>query len=212
MNFDNNDTIFKDAVQILMNEGFDGFPEAMRLLLNAAMAFERQNFLKAKPYERIPERTTSANGFKDKTVKTRVGQITLKLPQVRDSSFYPSSIEKGLRSERALSLAIAEMYIQGVSTRKVTEILKTLCDCEISSSQVSNETKKLDEMVQAWRERPLKSFSYIYLDARYEKVRVENSVVDCAVLIALGINLSGKREILGDLYLYPKLKLIGELF
>ncbi len=104
-------------------EGFDALPELMRLLINTAMQIERQQYLGVGPYERSPERRGHANGFKPKTVRTRLGEISFKVPQVRSGGFYPEALEKGLRSERALTLALAEMYVQGVSTRKVAACL-----------------------------------------------------------------------------------------
>jgi len=97
-------------------------PELVRILINMAMQVERQNYLGAKPYERTPERRGHAKGFKTKGVKTRVGDNTFAIPQVREGGFYPEALEKGLRSERALMLTLAEMYVQGVSTRKVKAI------------------------------------------------------------------------------------------
>jgi len=111
--------------------------------------------------------------------------------------FYPSALERGERSERALKLAVAEMYVQGVSTRKVAEITKELCGLEISSTQVSRAAELLDDELQAWRERPLERVPYVILDARYEKVRHGGSVRDCAVLIAIGILENGRRSVLG---------------
>ena len=128
---------------------------------------------------------------------TRAGKITFDVPQVRDGGFYPQSLEKGLRSERALKLALAEMYVQGVSTRKVAAITEQLCGTEISSTQVSRATAELDEQFDAWRERPLGQMRYLYLDARYEKVRQDGQVRNAAVLLAMGVNLEGNREVLG---------------
>jgi putative transposase len=114
-----------------------------------------------------------------------------------DLEFYPSALEKGLRSERALKLAIAEMYLQGVSTRKVTAVLEKMCGLQITSSQVSRATAELDVILKQWRERPLCSMRYLILDARYEKVRHNGAVVSCAVLIAIGVDERGKRSVLG---------------
>ena len=111
--------------------------------------------------------------------------------------FYPSALEKGIRSEQALKLALAEMYVQGVSTRKVSAIVEQLCGTTVSSTQVSQCAAKLDAELQAWRNRPLGAFPYLVLDARYEKVRHDGQLLDCAVLIALGIDPDGKRTILG---------------
>src|SRR5690606_39227376 len=98
-------------------------------------------------------------------------ELTLSVPQVRDGSFYPQSLEKGLRSERALKVALAEMYVQGVSTRKVARITEQLCGFEVSSTQVSRCAALLDEELDAWRGRPLSAYPYVVLDARYESVR-----------------------------------------
>lgn len=177
--------------------GLDALPEAFRILLNAAMLLERQKFLGAQPYQRTAERHAHANGFKDKTVHTRIGALTMAVPQVREGGFYPTSLEKGVRSERALKLALAEMYVQGVSTRKVAAITEELCGFEVSSAQVSRATTDLDRVLVAWRTRPLGTHPYLYLDARYEKVRQDGQVRDAAVLIASGVDDTGKRAILG---------------
>jgi len=99
-------------------------------------------------------------------MRTRLGEITCVVPQVREGGFYPQALEKGERSERSLTLTLAEMYVQGVSTRKVKAITEKLCGTEISSSQVSRAAARLDETLQAWRERPLGKIAYLYLDAR----------------------------------------------
>jgi putative transposase len=132
------------------------------------MQIERQKYLGVGPYERSDERQGHGNGFKPKTVTTRVAPITFDIPQVREGGFYPQALEKGLRSERALMLALAEMYVQGVSTRKVAAITERLCGSEISSTQVSRAAAMLDEVLEAWRNRPLGTIIYLYLDALYE--------------------------------------------
>jgi transposase-like protein len=111
-------------LELLAKDGFDGLGEAIRRIINEAMRLERQNYLGVGPYERSEARRGYANGYKPKTVQTRVGALDFDVPQVRDSSFYPSSLEKGLRSERALKVALAEMYVQGVSTRKVAMLFR----------------------------------------------------------------------------------------
>jgi putative transposase len=193
----NNDNSLQDILELLTENGLDGATEALRMLLNAAMFLEREKYLGAAQYERSEQRKGYANGFKNKTVQTRSGALTVDVPQVRDSSFYPSSLEKGIRSERALKNALAEMYVQGVSTRKVSAITEELCGFEISSSQVSRIAKELDVALTAWRQRPLGLCPYIYLDARYEKVRHGGVVVDCAVLVAVGVSENGAREVIG---------------
>lgn len=180
-----------------MQEGFEGLGDAVRTLINEAMRIERSRHLGAGPWERAEHRQGHANGYKAKTVRSRLGELTLAVPQVRDGSFYPSALERGIRSERALKLALAEMYIQGVSTRKVAKITEELCGFEVSSSEVSRCTQLLDEDLTAWRRRGLGACPYVVLDARYEKVRHGGQVIDCAVLVALGVRADGKRDILG---------------
>jgi len=126
-----------------------------------------------------------------------MGALDLRVPQTRHTDFYPTCIEKGLRSERALFCVIAEMYIQGVSTRKVTKILDELCGCQVSSTQVSRITAQLDEDIDSWRTRPLAEFTHLMMDARYEKVRYGGSIRDLAIIWAIGIRSDGRREVLG---------------
>lgn len=190
--------LLNSVLQLLTAEGSSGFSEGLRLLVNEAMVQERSAVLQARPYERCDARLGRSNGFKPKTLATRIGPIEFRVPQVRDGvDFYPSALEKGVRSEQALLLALAEMYVQGVSTRKVTKIVEELCGQSVSSTQVSTCAAKLDEQLHAWRERPLHAFPYLILDARYEKVRQGGQLLDCAILIAIGIDLDGKRSILG---------------
>jgi transposase-like protein len=191
------DITFNEILEMLANQGLDSSNAAFSFLLNSAMLLERQKYLNAQPYERTEERQGQANGFKPKTVKSRLGELNLAVPQVRESGFYPQCLEKGMRSERALRLALAEMYVQGVSTRKVTDIVEKMCGFNISTSEVSRMTQELDGVLEGWRSRPLGLFKFVYLDARYEKVRHGGTVIDCAVLVAAGVDVNGKREILG---------------
>ncbi len=199
---DSDPTAFTQVLELLTEHGFDGMANALQILLNEAMELERSAFLQAAPYERTETRRGFANGFKSKRVATRAGAIDLRVPQVRGlpdgaEGFYPHALERGVRSERALKLAIAEMYVQGVSTRRVAEITRELCGVDVSSTQVSRASAALDEELAAWRKRPLGRCEYLVLDARYEKVRHGGSVVSCAVLSAIGIREDGKRSILG---------------
>ena len=191
------DNKIKDAVALIAENGFEGLGEVIALLINEAMLIERSRYLKATPYERTDDRNGYANGYKNKTIKSRIGALNLQVPQTRDSEFYPSLLEKGLRSERALKLAVAEMYIQGVSTRRVKEITEALCGFEVSSSEVSRVAKEMDVALDQWRQRPLGKMVYLQLDARYEKIRQNGCVADSAVLIAHGIDEDGKRHVLG---------------
>jgi len=184
------------AAEITQN-GLQAVPEMLRVLLNNLMQAERAEYMHADEYERTAERQGHANGFKPKTVKTRVGEVTFAIPQVREGGFYPTALEKGLRSERALTTTLAEMYVMGVSTRKVKDITEQLCGFEISAEQVSRATAQLDQTLQEWRDRPLGAITYLYLDARYEKVRENSQIRDAAVLIATGISPQGERQVLG---------------
>jgi transposase-like protein len=197
MTYQGDSTLSDQLLEQLSSQGLDALPELFRILINSAMLLERQKFLGAAPHERSESRTGYANGYKDKTLDLRIGRTTVQVPQVRDGNFYPQCLEKGTRSERALKLALAEMYVQGVSTRKVAAITEQLCGFEVSSTQVSRAAQELDATLQAWRERPLAEYAYLYLDARYEKVRRNGLVQRAAVLIAVGIGLDGKRSVLG---------------
>ena len=197
MTHQNNYNLSAGTLEEMTRNGLDAVPELMRVLLNTIMQAERAKYLQAEEYERTEERKGHANGYKPKTVKTRVGEITFAVPQVREGGFYPSALEKGLRSERALVSTLAEMYVQGVSTRKVKAITEELCGIEISAMQVSRATAQLDAVLQEWRERSLGEITYLYVDARYEKVREAGQVRDVAVLAATGITPAGERQVLG---------------
>jgi len=197
MIYENNCTLPAEYLEQLSEQGLDGLSDLVRVMVNEAMRIERENYLGAKPYERTTERQGHANGFKPKTVRTRIGEVTFDIPQVREGGFYPRSLEKGMRSERALLMTLAEMYVQGVSTRKVSAITEQLCGTQISPSQVSRAMQTLDEELEVWRNRPLGEITYLYLDARYENVRQAGSVRDAAILTASGVKSDGKRSILG---------------
>ena len=194
-------TSLDNLIQLLLNEGYEnGLPRIAEIILNAAMLIERRTHLSAQPYERCEKRNGYANGFKDRVFKSTLGEMNLKIPQTRESSdpFYPSLLEKGSRIDQALKSAIAEMYLQGVSTRRVKRVMEELCGMEVSSTQVSRLTAELDESLEKWRNRPLPEISHLLLDATYIKVRIDSSVRDCAVLIGIGIRRdNGKRMILG---------------
>ena len=190
-------TLPSELLEQIASQGLDFVPELVRILVNAAMRAERENYLGAELYQRSNERHGHANGYKPKTVQTRMGEITFAVPQVREGGFYPQALEKGQRSERALTLTLAEMYVQGVSTRKVKAIVEQLCGSGVSSSTVSRAAAALDESLQAWRDRPLGKIAYLFLDARYEKIRQDGQIRDAAVLIAVGVDPLGKRHLLG---------------
>jgi putative transposase len=201
-----------EAVQLLAEHGFEAMVQAIQVLMNVAMRIERAHYLQAAPYERSEGRRSHANGFKPKTVNSRLGKLQLQVPQTRDSQFYPSTLERGERSERALKLALAEMYVQGVSTRKVAAITQELCGLEVSSAQVSRAAKLLDEELEAWRNRQLGQVQYLVLDARYEKVRIDGTVRDCAVLVAIGILPDGQPKLkLANMTVYTYFREIAKL-
>jgi transposase-like protein len=188
---------------LLIEHGPGAMANAFTIIMNLAMQIEREQTLKAESHQRTADRQGYANGFKPKTIRTRVGEVPLRIPQTRGyhdedgRPFYPKSLERGVRSERAMILAVAEMYCRGVSTRKVTAIVEKLCGLEVTSTQVSRAAAELDEELEAWRNRPIGEITYLVLDARYEKVRHGGAVVSCAVLTAIGITPDGKRSILG---------------
>jgi len=204
----NNDNLLLEIFNMLNTQGEEGWRPILELIFNKVMRLERNHALGANDYERSKERKGYANGYKNKKLNTRFGGLKLQVPQTRGTGFYPNCLEKGSRSERALKLAIAEMYLKGVSTRRVEKITQELCGLEINSSQVSAMTKELDEGFSAFRNRPLGEHAYVYLDALYLKVRHNGNVIDQAVLIATGVNPEGKREILG-VSVCPKRKCIG---
>lgn len=191
------DTLIEEIVKGLIGQGSEGLKPALELLMNAAMKIERDQCLGASSYERTEARQGYANGYKPKELQTRMGALELKVPKVRGLPFYPQSLERGTRSEKALKVAIAQMYLEGVSTRKVQDITEKLCGFEISSTQVSRVTQELDEQFDQFRNRPIGEICYLIIDAIYLKVRHNGSVIDMAILLAYGINLEGTREILG---------------
>lgn len=197
MTYQKDCTLPTEVLEQVAEQGLDYLPELIRLIINVAMKAERQQYLGVAPYERSEKRRDQANGFKAKSLQTRVGEIAFAIPQVREGEFYPQALEKGLRSERALTMALAEMYVQGTSTRKVNAIVEKLCGSQVSSSLVSKATGELDPLLEIWRNRPLSEIRYLFLDARYEKVRIDGQVVDMAVLIAQAVGPDGKRRILG---------------
>jgi transposase-like protein len=159
---------------------------------------EMTSFLGAETYQRNDQRRGWRNGFKPRTLKTRVGALELMVPKDRDGEFQTELFERYQRSEKAFVAAMLQMYVEGVSTRKVTEITEALCGLEVSKSQVSALTAKLDAEVNQWRTRRLtEAYPYLIFDARYEKVRRGSSVVSQGVLVAIGISAAGYREVLG---------------
>lgn len=174
--------------------------EILENFLNHIMLLQRDQFLNAMPYQRTDSRNGYANGFKPLTIKSPEGKLKVSVPQVRNSSgpFRPTTIDCASRSENALRAAIGEMYVNGVSTRKVTNVVDKLWPDGISSGTVSNIAKELDTDLEAFRNRSLISnYKYVWLDAIYEKVRINGTIQSSAILIAIGLNADGRREVLG---------------
>jgi putative transposase len=151
----------------------------------------------AEPHERTPERTTYRNGYRDRRWDTRLGTLMLNVPKVREGGYVPSFIEHRKRSEQALISVIQEAVVQGVSTRKIESVLEEFGIAGVSAAQVSQLCAALDEKVRQFRERPLAESRYVWVDALYEKVRTDNRVESMAVVIAIGVNVQGHREVLG---------------
>lgn len=177
----------------------DGARRVLEYLIAKGMESEVQEHLGAEPYERSAERKGMRNGYKPRTLKTRVGELQVKVPQVRDCEPYqPSMWSKWQRSERAVLAACAEMYFQGVSTRKVQEVLESMCGGQISAMTVSRVAAELDEQLARFRQRRLgeQRFPFLQIDARYEHVRVDQRIVSQAVLVVIGYRDCGRREVL----------------
>lgn len=173
--------------------------QAMQTIMQDALKREFDNFIVAQEYERTSERKGLRNGTYERNLTTRIGTITLKVCRDRDGEFQTELFDRYQRSEKALVLSIIEMYLQGVSTRKVSNIAEALCGTSISKNQVSELIKKLDDEIKIWRSRPLTAEQYLYaiFDARYEKIRENGRVVSKGFVVAIGITTSGKREIIG---------------
>jgi putative transposase len=177
----------------------DFLREGVRVLAQALMDAEVSAQIGAEHSQRSPERTTHRNGYRARDWDTRVGTIELDVPRVRSGSYLPSFLEPRRRAERALAAVVAQCYVEGVSTRRVEDIAQAMGMTSLSKSQVSRVCGDLDELVAAWRNRPLDAGPYVFvwLDALVIKVREAGRVVNTAALVATGVNAAGHREILG---------------
>jgi putative transposase len=177
----------------------DTLREGVRVLTQALMELEVAQHLGAERYQRSPERQGERNGYRERTWDTRVGTLELRVPRVRDGSFFPSLLEPRKRAERALVATVREAYVQGVSTRRVDDLVKALGLDGISKSQVSVLCQELDTEVERFRTRKLEgTYPYIWVDATFVKTRQDHRVVSMAVVIAVGLNATtGQREVLG---------------
>jgi putative transposase len=176
----------------------DFLREGARVLSQALMEVEVSQHLGAGRHERTGERTGYRNGYRDRTWDTRVGTLELQVPRVRDGSYFPALLEPRKRAEQALVAVVREAYVQGVSTRRVDELVKALGLDGISKSQVSRLCEALDEEVERFRQRRLEgAYPYLWLDATFVKVREGGRVVSMAIVLAIGVRSSGEREVLG---------------
>ena len=170
----------------------------LEVTLNELLKAEASAQLRAEPYERTEERTDSRNGYRTKPLKTRVGTLYLDVPRFRNGSFESMIFDNYARSEAALIATMAEMVVNGVSTRKVTKVMETLCGLSFSKSEVSNVCKTLDKEVKEFQERPLDdSYPFLWVDATYFKVRVNHRVTSRALMIATAMTKEGFREVIG---------------
>ena len=192
-----------DLLELLRKRGMDGdvdlLREALRVLVDGIMDAEVSAQIGAQHGERSPERVTYRNGYRNRTWDTRVGTMELHIPKLREGSYFPSLLEPRRRSEKALLAVIQQAYVEGVSTRRVDDLIKALgCD-GISSSQVSRICEQLDEVVESFLGRPLDGgpYPYVWLDGLTQKVREGGRIVNVCVVVATGVNAEGQREILG---------------
>jgi len=188
----------ESEVSELFSDNKDGMRQVIETYCQEILESEMKNHLQAGWHERTAERKGRRNGYKPRSIKSRVGEINLRVPQARDSSFKTRLFDRYQRSEKALCLALMESYIQGVSTRRTKKITQQLCGLEFSATTISNLSKTLDEELEKFRSRDLsgQKYKYLVIDARYENIRCNSVVVSQAVLIISGITACGYREIL----------------
>ena len=192
------DTGILGILQASSGNGNDPLKALLRHTIQELLEEELTAFLNAEPYTRTSERRGYRNGYKPRTLNTRVGRLDLMVPKDREGRFQTELFQKYQRNEKALVLAIIEMYVQGVSTRKVKKITEELCGLDISKSQVSELSKGFDAEVKKWRMRSLtKQYPYLVVDARYERIRRDGLIIPQGVLIVVGIDNEGFREVLG---------------
>lgn len=189
----------EEILQLLAEDRESAFKKLLQETLNSILKAESTEQLKAKPYQRTEDRTGSRNGFRERPLTTRIGQITLKVPKHRNGEPFKTFVfDNYCRSEAALIITMAEMVVNGVSTRKVSLVMETLCGKSFSKSTVSEACKELDEKIKEFRERPLTGeYPFLTIDATYFKVRENSRVISKALMIAYATNSEGHREIIG---------------
>ena len=194
-----NRKVHEEMVQGILLEDPAFLKEIVERVLQELLEAEMTEHIGAAPYERSATRSGHRNGYKPRTLRTRVGTLNLLVPQDREGTFCTRLFSRYQRNEKALCLALMEMYVEGVSTRKVKDITEELCGTSFSKSLISSLASSLDSELEAWRERRLeaKAYPYLFVDARYEKVRVGHRIVSQGVLIVSAVRDDGFREIVG---------------
>ena len=188
----------EEILQLFKEDAREAFRKLIIKSLNSILKAESQEQLKAEPYERTSERTDSRNGTRDRELKTSIGNITLRVPRHRNLPFKTIRFENYCRSGAALIAGMAEMVVNGVSTRKVSRIMETLCGTSYSKSAVFELCKELDKGVEEFRNRPLTGeYPFLTVDAAYFSVRENNRTVKKPLMIAYVSNEQGYREVLG---------------
>jgi putative transposase len=176
----------------------DFLREGIAVLTRLLMEWEVSEQVGAERYQRSQQRQTQRNGYRERDWETRVGEIPLHIPKLRQGSYFPGFLEPRRRAERALLAVVQAAYVEGVSTRKVDDLVRALGLSGIDKSRVSRMCQDLDEAVSLFRNRPLEAaYPYLWLDALYVKVRQNHRIVSMALVIAIGVRQSGEREILG---------------
>jgi putative transposase len=195
---EDNMALLRQVRKLAMSQETDVLRELLRGLVQEIIEAEVSAQIGAGRYERSPERCTQRNGHRSRIWETRVGELPLQIPKLRQGSYFPSLLEPRRRAEQALLAVVQSAYVQGVSTRKVDELLQQLGLTGIDKSRVSRICKQLDEQVNAFRERVLEGeYPYLWLDALYLKVRQRHRIVSMAGVIAIGVRETGEREVLG---------------
>ena len=188
----------EEILEVLSKNRDEAFKIIVQKILDQIMLAESNEILKAEPYQRTSFRTDFRNGFRDRELVTRIGKITLHVPRHRNVPFKTMIFDNYTRSEGALISTMMEMVIQGVSTRKISEVTKILCGQEFSKSTVSQICKALDAIVCGFRDRPIeKYYPFLITDATYFKVRSQHRVTSKAFMIAIGITEEGIKEVVG---------------